>query len=259
MKTNKILVSVIIPYYKKKEYIVRSLKSALNQSHKNIEIIIIYDDKDLNDYFYLKEIISKNKRIKLIKNKKNEGVSISRNKGISISKGKFIAFLDADDTWNKNKLNYQLNYMLSNNLIITHTNYRIINEANKVIRSMKVKKYLSYKELLNSCDIGLSTVMIDSKIKKKLKFKKITTKEDYLLWLSLSKKYKIVGIDIYLANWRSVKNSLSTSIIQKFKDAFILYNKYLRENRIISILRVLNLAIHFVFKLLKQKFIFRYI
>ena len=57
---------------------------------------------------------------------------------------------------------------------------------------------------------------ISSKIKKLLKFKKIMTKEDYLLWLILSKKYKIIGINKYLTNWRSVKDSLSSSLIQKF-------------------------------------------
>ncbi len=257
MKTRNILISVIIPYYKKKNYILRSLKSALSQNHKNIEVIIIYDDENLNDYPYLTKITNKDKRVKLIKNKKNLGVSISRNNGIKISKGKFIAFLDADDIWNKNKLSYQLDYMLKHKLNITHTNYRIINKENKVIRNMNVEKNLTYKKLLKSCDIGLSTVMINSKIKKLVIFKKITTKEDYILWLTLSKKYKIVGINKYLTNWRSVKDSLSSSKIQKFKDAYTVYNKHLKENRLVSMFRVLNLSTNFVIKLFKQTFIFK--
>ena len=256
MKISNTLISVIVPYYKKKNYIYWSLNSALKQSHKKIELIIIYDDENLSDYFFLKKIINKDKRVKLIKNKKNMGVSFSRNKGIKISKGRFIAFLDADDVWKKNKLSYQLNYMLKNNLNITHTNYNIINEKNKIIRNMKVTKDLTYKKLLNSCDIGLSTVMINSKIKKLLKFERIKTKEDYILWLTLSKKYKIIGINKYLTNWRSVKNSLSSSSIQKFKDGYTVYNNYLGESKVISFFRVLNLSVNFVFKLFKQKFIF---
>ena len=152
MQTKNILISVIIPYYKKKNYIYSTLKSALNQSHKKIEVIIIYDDQDLKDFIYLKKIIKGDKRVKIIINKKNQGVSISRNKGIKASKGKFISFLDADDIWNKNKLAYQLNYMHKNQLIITHTNYKIINENNKIIRHMKVEKNTTYKKLLNSCE-----------------------------------------------------------------------------------------------------------
>ena len=257
MQTKNILISVIIPYYKKKNYIYSSLKSVLKQSHKKIEVIIIYDDQDLKDFIYLKKIIKGDKRVKIIINKKNQGASISRNKGIKASKGKFISFLDADDIWNKNKLAYQLNYMLKNQLIITHTNYKIINENNKIIRHMKVEKNTTYKKLLNSCDIGLSTVMINSKIKKLIKFKKITTKEDYILWLNLSKKYRIIGINKSLSNWRSVKNSLSSSTIEKLKNAYLVYNKYLGESKLVSIFRVCNLAMNFIFKLFKQKFIFK--
>jgi len=98
--------------------------------------------------------------------------------------------------------------------------------------------------------------MINSKIKKLLKFERIKTKEDYILWLTLSKKYKIIGINKYLTNWRSVKNSLSSSSIQKFKDGYTVYNNYLGESKVISFFRVLNLSVNFVFKLFKQKFIF---
>ncbi len=256
MKINKFLISVIIPYYKKKNFIHHSLNSVLKQSHKKFELIIIYDDENLSDYLYLKKIINKDLRVKLIKNRKNKGVSFSRNKGIKISKGKFIAFLDADDVWRKNKLSYQLNYMIKNNLNITHTNYKIVNEKNRIIGNMKVEKSLTYRKLLNACDIGLSTVMINSKIKKLLRFKNITTKEDYILWLTLSKKYKIVGINKYLTNWRRVKNSLSSSSIQKLQDAYTVYNKYLGKNKVISFFRVLNLSVNFIFKWFKQKFIF---
>ena len=147
--------------------------------------------------------------------------------------------------------------MLKNQLIITHTNYKIINENNKIIRHMKVEKDTTYKKLLNSCDIGLSTVMIGSKIKKLIKFKKITTKEDYILWLNLSKKYRIIGINKSLSNWRSVKNSLSSSTIEKLKNAYLVYNKYLGESKLVSIFRVFNLSMNFIFKLFKQKFIFK--
>ena len=81
--------------------------------------------------------------------------------------------------------------MIKNKTDITHTNYKVINDENKIIRIMKVEKFLTFKKLLNSCDIGLSTVMISSRIKKLISFKKIKTKEDYILWLNLSKKYQL--------------------------------------------------------------------
>jgi teichuronic acid biosynthesis glycosyltransferase TuaG len=102
------LVSVIIPYYKKKKFIVKSVESVINQTYKNIEIIIIYDNESNIELDYIKNLENKDFRIKLIINKKNIGAGESRNKGIKFSKGKYIAFLDADDIWVKNKIEKQL-------------------------------------------------------------------------------------------------------------------------------------------------------
>ncbi len=252
MKTKNILISVIIPYYKKKNYIYSTLKSALNQSHKKIEVIIIYDDQDLSDFDYLKQIIKADKRVKIIINKKNQGVSISRNKGIKASKGKFITFLDADDIWNKNKLKFQLNFMRKNKCLISHTDYKIINSKNKILGYMGVKKRLSYNDLIFSCDIGLSTVMISKKLKSKALFPNMITKEDYILWLKLSKRFNIYGIQKNLGSWRKSDPSLSY-FWQKIKDAFTLYSKYEKFNLFKSLFFVLLLSLNFIKKSLIQK------
>ena len=133
----------------------------------------------------------------------------------------------------------------------------IINDENKIIRIMKVEKFLTFKKLLNSCDIGLSTVMISSRIKKLISFKKIKTKEDYILWLKLSQKYQIIGIDKFLTRWRKAENSLSSSTIQKISDAYRVYNKYLDYNVIYSAYRTFILSINYTLKLFKQKFIYK--
>ena len=127
------LVSVIIPYYKKKKYISETINSALNQSYKNLEIIIIYDDESLEDLNFLEQFKKKDERISIIKNQKNLGVGESRNIGISKSKGSYLAFLDADDIWKPNKLDKQITFMRSKDYDVTHTSYLIINEFKKVI------------------------------------------------------------------------------------------------------------------------------
>ena len=80
------LVSIIIPYYKKKKYISTTINSAISQSYKNIEIIIVYDDENYDDLKLLEEIKKKDEKIRIIKNKKKMGAGLSRNKGISSSK-----------------------------------------------------------------------------------------------------------------------------------------------------------------------------
>ena len=95
------LVSIIIPYYKNIEFIEKTIDSILNQTYQNFEVIIIYDDEDQRDLFFLRTLIKGHKRIRLIINKKNLGAGLSRNKAIKMSKGKYVAFIDADDIWEK--------------------------------------------------------------------------------------------------------------------------------------------------------------
>ena len=196
------LISVIIPYYKKKEYIISSINSALNQTYKNLEIIIIYDDLNKEDLNLLKKIKKKDKRIKIYINKKNLGAGRSRNKGIKLSKGIFVAFLDSDDLWKKNKLKKQIFFMKKNGINASHTSYTIINSNNKIIGSRNAKD-MSYKLLLKSCDIGLSTVILKKEIiTSKIKFANIKTKEDYVLWLkiTLNNNKIFVGLLYYRIN-----------------------------------------------------------
>ena len=105
------LVSVIIPYYKKRKFISETLDSAINQSYKSLEIIIIYDDVNKTDIEFLRNIAKKDNRIKIIENSEKMGAGKSRNIGIERSQGKYIAFLDADDIWHLDKLKKQINFM----------------------------------------------------------------------------------------------------------------------------------------------------
>ena len=183
------LISIIIPYYKKRYYIRQTLQSILKQNYKNFEILLIYDDEDQTDLVLLKKLSKNDKRIKLIVNKKNIGAGMSRNKAIKLSKGNYIAFIDADDIWHRNKLQQQISFMKKNQINLCHTSYYIVNRNNKKI-GLREAKELKFKSLLKSCDIGLSTVMVKKKLLKNNFFPNLKTKEDYVLWLKLTKKKK---------------------------------------------------------------------
>jgi len=244
------LVSVILPYFKKKEFIEDSINSVLKQTYKNLEIIIIYDDTDHKDLSIIKKLKSYDRRINYILNVSNVGAGESRNIGIRHAKGKYISFLDADDIWNKNKIKTQIKFMKKNDLKITHTTYEIIDKDKKITGLRRARNFNNVDELLKSCDIGLSTVMLKKEIlSKECFFPSLKTKEDFVLWLKiLQKKIKIISIDEKLVYWRKVEKSLSTSTIQKLKDAYKVYNYFMKFNFIKSYYYVFCLCFNFLKK-----------
>ena len=167
-----------------------------------------------------------------------------------MAKGKYICFIDADDIWHKDKLKSQINFMINKKALFSHCSYKIINNNNKVIGFRIAKNYDNFFELSKSCDIGLSSVIIEKNIlKNNLKFPKIKTKEDFVLWLKILKNgIKIFAFKRKLVMWRKSKNSLSSSFLEKIKDGYKVYNHYLNYNFLKSSYYLLVLSLNYLKK-----------
>lgn len=242
------LVSIIMPYFKKRKYVKFSVLSVLNQTLKNFELIIVYDNETSDELKFINNIKKLDKRIKIIKNKFNIGAGLSRNIGIDHSKGDYLAFLDADDLWYKNKLLEQIEFMRKKNIEISHTSYEIIDDDLK-IRGLRKAEPMNYKKLIKSCDIGLSTVMLKKNLMSNLKFPNLKTKEDYVLWLEIAKNGKTIhALNKKLTQWRKSSNSLSSSAVRKLIDGYRVYRHYLKFSVIKSLYSLLVLSINFLNK-----------
>ena len=202
-----IKVSVIMPFYDESQKILRrAVNSVKNQTHKNIEFIVINDNKD----FYKNgdiDFIKNDKNIIYLENNKNLGVSASRNSGIKIASGEYIAFLDADDEFLKDKIETQLNELVLCGGSFSHTSYKRINETENVINS-GLQSGNILDECIYHCEIATPTVMIKSKILNEALFdENLKIGEDTCLWIELLIKYSIIGINIPLTNVYVDKNS----------------------------------------------------
>lgn len=243
-------VTVVMPYFKKRKYVRDSIESVLNQTYKNFELLIIYDDEDKTDLKMLENIKKKDSRVNIIVNSKNIGAGASRNKAIEVAKGDFLAFLDSDDIWEKKKIEIQIKFMLDNNFDFSSTSYFIIDEFDNIVDFRRTREIITFSTLLKSCDVGLSTVMLKRKlITAESQFVGLKTKEDFVLWLNITKKnINIYGIDQGLCSWRKTKKSLSTNPFQKLLDGFLVYNKYMKFNLLKSVYYLAILSINYLKK-----------
>ena len=201
-KNNKnnddILVSVIMPIFDESESVLnRSIKSVLNQTHKNWELIIINDNPKVMGKERVEKLLNDN-RIIYVENPDNMGASYSRNKGIDIAKGKYIAFLDGDDEFNHEKIERQLKEMELCQENISHTSYtRCEKNESNVINSGKLTEYI-YRHCIHNCPIATPTVMVKREFlnTNKIRFnEELEIGEDTCFWLDILTKTSIVGIE----------------------------------------------------------------
>lgn len=120
MNKEDIKVSIIIPVYNVEKYLVECIESVLNQSHENIEVILVNDGSTDDSGKIADEYSLKDNRIKVI-HKKNEGVSTTRNVGIDAATGEYICFSDADDYLKNDYVEYLLDLILKNDADISLT------------------------------------------------------------------------------------------------------------------------------------------
>ncbi|MGU8573755.1 glycosyltransferase family 2 protein [Clostridium perfringens] len=219
------LVSIITPMYNSQKYIEEMLKSVINQSYSNWELIIV-DDCSIDDSCKIVEKYSKfDKRIKLIKQKKNKGPAESRNIAIKISKGRYIAFLDSDDLWHKKKLEVQINYMLDKSIALTCTSYEMVSEDfSKSYGIFRVKNKIKYSDMLKKNYFSCDTVVVDKYKVNNIFMENFEKHEDYVTWLKYLKETEFAyGIDKVLAYYRISNNSRSSNKFSNIKPLFKIY------------------------------------
>lgn len=244
------LVSIITPCFNSSKFIEKTIGSVLNQSYKNWEMIIVDDNSLDNSKEIIKKIALIDSRIKIIFLSQNIGAAEARNVALRASNGRFIAFLDSDDLWNHKKLEYQLNFMQTNDIAFSFTSYQLLNESgSKKNNIILAPRKINYHEYLKNTIIGCLTVIIDKKKIGYFEMPNIRSSHDMALWLWIMKQgYCAYGIPKVLASYRIVSNSNTSSKIKAAKDVWNVYRNIENIGFIKSIWYFINYVINAIIK-----------
>jgi len=211
---NKNLITVLINSYNGENTIYQTIKSALAQTYKNYEILIIDDASNDNTINLIKKF--NNKKIRLYRNHKNIGLGKSRILAQSKIRGEYVCILDQDDIWHKNKIKGQLKLFLKDKKVgLVATGYKLIDENNKVIslenKYYDMKNFINYLSFKNI--FAHSTIMYKTKYAKSVGWysNNMIYAQDYDLTLKILKKYKFKFLKNYLANIRANPKSMTRS------------------------------------------------
>ena len=189
-------VSVIIPTFNRLSLISRAIDSVLKQTFKPFEIIVVDDGSSDNTSTFIK---NNYKSVKLIK-QKNLGVSKARNVGIKNSSGDWIALLDSDDEWKKNKLEVQIKSLSEYDYYsVCHTNEIWIRNGTRVNQKKRHQKYGGniFDKCLDIFRISPSSIIFQKNIINEVGWfdENLSICEDYDLWLRITANFKILFID----------------------------------------------------------------
>lgn len=209
--TNNPLVSIIMNCHNGEKYLNQALDSILNQSFTDFEVIF-WDNKSTDQSEKIYKSYN-DKRLKYYFSKKYNSLYQARNLGINASKGSYIAFLDTDDFWTKDKLRIQMEKFKDKNVSLVYSNYFLYNQVTKK-KKIYTKKFLpqgyASTDLLKNYLIGISTVILRKSLFDKYKFNsRFNIIGDFDLFLRLSKKFKFAAVQDPLVYYRIHNESYS--------------------------------------------------
>lgn len=243
-------VSIIMPSYNAAKFIAASIQSVIEQTYNNWELLITDDCSKDDTVKIVEQFLEKDNRIKLFSTGKNSGPACARNKSLENATGKYIAFLDSDDIWGSNKLETQLKFMIEKNIAFSFSSYSVMKEdGTPTGNTINVPKVIGYHGYLRNTIIGCLTVIIDREKIGDFIMPNIKTSEDMALWLNIMKRgFKAWGLQIPLAQYRVVSNSLTSKKWKEAKYVWKVYREIEHINPIYSTICFVGYVINAIIK-----------
>ena len=222
-------VSVIIPTFNRAHTLCRAVNSVLNQTFRDLEVIIVDDDSKDNT----EEILRKfnDPRVVYVKHKSNRGAGAARNTGIKNAEGKYIAFLDSDDEWLPVKLEKQLKKIeqANNRVGLVYTGFSVLSENGRKILDWTPKiEGKVFDRLLEGNYLGTtSTVLLRRECFDEVGFfdESLKSCQDWDMWIRVAKKYEFRCIPEPLVKYYIMRDSISKALKKRFRGHLAVFRK----------------------------------
>ncbi len=248
------LVSIITPTYNSANFIEDTYKSVMGQTLSDWNWIVTDDGSTDDTINILNKISSSDHRVQINRNINNLGAAYSRNKSLSIATGKFVAFLDSDDLWKKDKLEKQVEFMNDKKKNFSFTGYELLNEKgsklNITVDTTHHNNVFNYNDLLlKKVTLGCSTVMLRNKFINGIQMPLLRTGQDYAFWLLLLRNGGVANLlNSPLTEYRIRPNSISRNKIRKAFRQWEIYRKHERISFFMSLIYFSSYAFHALYR-----------
>lgn len=210
-----------------------------------MEILVINDCSPDDLDGYMAKNYSQYPQIRYLKNEKNMGVAETRNKGVRLARGKYVAFLDADDYWEKDKLKRQLKLIQEKGTVLCSTGRELMRPDGSLTGYiLPVKEEFTFRDLQLQNQVNCSSVLIETEVAREFPMHHDDSHEDYLMWLEVLEKYgRGCAINEPLLKYRISDTGKSGSKLNSAKMTFMTY-RYMGYSFFRSCLYFMSYAFH---------------
>jgi glycosyltransferase involved in cell wall biosynthesis len=225
-------VSVITPTYNRARFLPAAVASVLSQTFGDFELIIVDDGSEDNTPDVLKPFLA-DRRVRYVY-QENKGQSHARNLALKQATGDFIAFLDSDDVWARDKLEKQLAVFRANSEVdIVHGDEATINEQGSVVSLQNMRRYSGRitRYLLADNSVSITTALVRRRCFDEMGGfdTSVGVADDYELWLRFSAKYRFQYIPEIVAAYRIMENQISSNKIKRFETNEVIIDRFLKQ------------------------------
>ena len=222
-------VSVIMPCFNAASFISQAIESVLNQSFQDWELLICNDSSTDESVAIIKQYADLEHRISLFHNPQRLGIAGARNTCLKNAKGRYVALLDADDIWYKEKLGKQIRFMQENEIALCYSYYHVCDEQGKLKNIVKAPGSVTLKKMMFDDFIGCPTAIYDSHKVRHVAVPDIWRCEAFAWWLIMLKNGYVKEAFCFrevTAQYRANPKGMSSERWEMVKSHFLCLHRY---------------------------------